>query len=58
VSRSSARPGDLVFFMSGGRPYHVGVRGRAGHVWHSPKTGDHVKLSTIWTSAVAYGRVR
>jgi len=58
VSRANARPGDLVFFMSGGRPYHVGVRASAGKVWHSPKTGDHVKLSTIWTSAVAYGRVR
>jgi cell wall-associated NlpC family hydrolase len=58
VSRASARPGDLVFFMSGGRPYHVGVRGSAGRVWHSPKAGDRVKLSTIWTSAVAYGRVR
>jgi cell wall-associated NlpC family hydrolase len=58
VSRANARPGDLVFFMSGGRPYHVGVRGSAGHVWHSPKTGDHVKLSTIWTTAVVYGRVR
>jgi cell wall-associated NlpC family hydrolase len=58
VSRASARPGDLVFFMSGGRPYHMGIRAGAGKVWHSPKTGDHVKLSTIWTSAVAYGRVR
>ena len=58
VSRASSRAGDLVFFMSGGKPYHVGVRGSAGHVWHSPKTGDRVKLSTIWTSAVVYGRVR
>jgi len=58
VSRASSRPGDLVFFMSGGRPYHVGVRASAGHVWHSPKTGDRVRLSTIWTSAVVYGRVR
>jgi cell wall-associated NlpC family hydrolase len=58
VSRAYARPGDLVFFMSGGRPYHVGIYAGAGRVWHAPKTGDHVKLSTIWTSAVAYGRVR
>jgi len=58
VSRAHARPGDLVFFMSGGRPYHTGIYAGAGRVWHAPKTGDRVRLSTIWTSAVAYGRVR
>jgi cell wall-associated NlpC family hydrolase len=58
VSRANARPGDLVFFMSGGRPYHMGIYAGAGMVWHAPSTGDHVRLSTIWTSAVAYGRVR
>jgi cell wall-associated NlpC family hydrolase len=58
VSRAHARPGDLVFFMSGGMPYHTGIYAGAGRVWHAPKTGDHVRLSTIWTSAVAYGRVR
>ena len=58
VSKAHARPGDLVFFMSGGKPYHTGIYAGAGRVWHAPKTGDHVKLSTIWTSAVAYGRVR
>jgi len=58
VSRANARPGDLIFCMSGGRPYHLGIRASAGKVGHSPKTGDHVELSTIWTSAVAYGRVR
>ena len=58
VSRAHARPGDLVFFMRGGRPYHTGVYAGAGRIWHSPKTGDHVRLSTIWRSSVAYGRVR
>lgn len=58
VSKANARQGDLVFFMSGGRPYHVGVRAGAGKVWHSPKAGDRVKLSTIWTSSVSYRRVR
>jgi len=58
VSKASRRAGDLVFFLSGGRPYHMGIYAGSGRVWHAPKTGDHVKLSTIWTSAVAYGRVR
>lgn len=58
VSRSSRRPGDLVFFTSGSSIYHVGVYAGGGKVWHAPKTGDRVKLATIWTSAVRYGRVR
>lgn len=58
VSKANRRAGDLVFFMSGGRPYHMGIYAGTGRLWHAPKTGDHVKLSTIWTSAVAYGRVR
>jgi cell wall-associated NlpC family hydrolase len=58
VSRAHARPGDLVFFMGGRTPYHVGVYAGAGKVWHAPHSGDRVRLSTIWTSAVAYGRVR
>jgi cell wall-associated NlpC family hydrolase len=58
VSKAKARLGDLVFFMSGGVGYHMGVYAGAGKIWHSPKTGDRVKLSTIWTTAVAYGRVR
>jgi cell wall-associated NlpC family hydrolase len=58
VTKAQARPGDLVFFMSAGRVYHVGVYAGAGRVWHAPKTGDRVKLAVIWTSAVRYGRVR
>ena len=58
VSRANARKGDLVFFLSGGRVYHVGVYAGAGRVWHSPRTGSRVKLVTIWTSAVRFGRVR
>jgi len=55
---SHARPGDLVFFMSGGRPVHLGIYAGAGRVWHAPKTGGVVSLSPIWTAAVIYRRVR
>jgi len=55
---SHARPGDLVFFMSGGRSNHMGIYAGAGKVWHAPRTGGVVSLSTIWTSAVIYRRVR
>jgi cell wall-associated NlpC family hydrolase len=58
LARAHVRPGDLVFFMSGGRPYHVGIYAGGGRVWHAPSPGNHVRLAAIWTTAVAYGRVR
>jgi cell wall-associated NlpC family hydrolase len=58
VTKVTVRPGDLVFFMSAGQPYHVGVYAGNGRVWHAPKAGEKVKLATIWTPAVTYGRVR
>ncbi|MFI2371280.1 C40 family peptidase [Streptomyces sp. NPDC018833] len=58
VSASQRRRGDLVFFHSGGYVYHVGIYAGRGRIWHSPKTGDVVRLAKIWTSSVSYGRVR
>ncbi len=56
ISKSSARPGDLVFY--GGRhKTHVGIYAGNGKMWHSPRTGDVVKLSKVRGGA-AYGRVR
>ena len=47
VSRSDLRPGDLVYFGSGGSPSHVGIYVGDGMMIHSPSTGDVVKYSTI-----------
>ena len=58
VAKSAIRPGDLIFFMSGGRAYHVGVYAGYGRVWHAPRPGQVVQLSRIWTSAWVAGRVR
>jgi cell wall-associated NlpC family hydrolase len=58
ISKSQRRKGDLVFFMSGGRVYHVGIYAGGGKMWHAPKPGDRVKKAGIWTSKVRYGRVR
>lgn len=58
VSASSRTRGDLVFFHSGRSVYHVGIYAGKGRIWHSPKTGDVVKLQKIWTRSVWYGRVR
>ncbi|MDH6228106.1 NlpC/P60 family protein [Streptomyces sp. MJP52] len=58
VSTAKRRPGDLVFFHSGSRVYHVGIYAGSGKLWHAPKSGDVVRLQRIWTRSVWYGRVR
>ncbi|WP_210586057.1 C40 family peptidase [Streptomyces sp. GESEQ-35] len=58
ISGKSRKAGDLVFFHSGSNVYHVGIYAGKGKIWHSPKTGDVVRLSKIWTKSVWYGRVK
>ncbi len=50
---SDPMPGDLVYM-----PGHIGIYAGNGKMWHAPHSGDVVKLATIWTSNVRYGRVR
>lgn len=56
VSRSKARRGDLVFFMSGNYVYHVGIYAGKNLVLHSPKPGRKVKVERIWSKRVRFGR--
>jgi cell wall-associated NlpC family hydrolase len=60
IAKSQVRPGDLIFLYSGSvtNVTHVGVYAGGGRIWHSPHTGDHVKLSTLWTTHWTAGRVR
>ena len=60
IAKSSIRPGDLVFFAPSAtaRVTHVGVYAGGGKIWHSPKPGGVVKLSTLWTTRWTAGRVR
>jgi len=57
ISRSAARPGDLVFFHRGGRVYHVGIYAGNNRVLHSPRPGQRVHTARIWTRSVTFGRV-
>ena len=57
VAQSAKRPGDLLFFRSGGRVSHVGVYAGSGKMWAAPTTGDRVKLQAIYTSSYTVGRV-
>jgi len=57
IAKSAIRPGDLVFFVSYGHVYHVGIYAGHGLIWHAPHTGDHVRLARISTSSWVAGRV-
>ncbi|MBM0125774.1 C40 family peptidase [Pimelobacter simplex] len=50
--------GDLVFFTSGGRVYHVGIYAGNRTLWHASRPGVPVRRDPIWTGSVFYGRVR
>ena len=58
IRPTSRRPGDLVFFFSGRRVYHVAMYAGNGQIWHAAKPGTRVKRVKLWTSHVRYGRVR
>ncbi|GAA3145534.1 cell wall-associated NlpC family hydrolase [Kribbella aluminosa] len=58
ISRSAAKPGDLVFFSNGGGGvYHVGIYAGGNMLWHSSRPGRPVAKAQIWTSSVAFGRI-
>lgn len=57
IAKSAIRPGDLVFYTSGGRVYHVGIYAGAGLIWDAPHTGQTVRLEHISTSSWVAGRV-
>ena len=57
ISSSQARAGDLVFFISGGRAYHVGLYAGNGMIFDAGRTGEVFQKRAIWTSSVVYTRV-
>lgn len=64
IRRGQMRRGDLMFFHSGGRVYHVGVftgrRNAAGQpmMIHSPRSGSRVHTAAPWTSSWFAGTLR
>lgn len=56
VSSSDAKPGDLVFFSSGGHVYHVGIYAGNHKMWDAPDSGETVQLQDIYGSSYSFGR--
>lgn len=57
VSKSNRQLGDLIFMRSSsGSIYHVGIYAGNNKIWHSPRSGSYVKLSTIWTTNYVVSR--
>lgn len=57
ISRSQARPGDLVFMHSGGDIYHASIYAGHGDIIHAGRTGTNVQRDPIWTSSVYFARL-
>ena len=57
VSRANARPGDLIFFRSGGHVYHVAIYTGHNMMWEAPHPGAHVRHVTIWSKKVEFRRL-
>jgi cell wall-associated NlpC family hydrolase len=55
ISRSAARPGDLVFYLSGGSAYHVAIYAGHGMQYAAATERDGIRYQPVWSSAVRYG---
>ncbi|MCE1177575.1 MAG: C40 family peptidase [Micrococcales bacterium] len=63
ISRSSAIPGDLVFFHSGStgyssNVYHVAIWDGSGYIIDASSSKGKVVRRTLWTSNVSFGTKR
>lgn len=56
VPNAAKRPGDLIFYMSGGRVSHVGVYAGNDRVWVARRTGTRITLQKIYSRSYAVGR--
>ncbi|MDT4980272.1 MAG: hypothetical protein QOG07_2151 [Pseudonocardiales bacterium] len=55
IPRSQARPGDLVFYLSGGSAYHIAIYAGNGMQYAAATTQDGIRYQGVWSSAVQYG---
>ncbi|HEY2298758.1 MAG TPA: NlpC/P60 family protein [Jatrophihabitans sp.] len=53
-SRAAARPGDLVFYLSGRSAYHVAVYAGHGYQYAAATPADGVRYQRIWSRDVEF----
>jgi cell wall-associated NlpC family hydrolase len=51
---ANARPGDLVFYLSGGRAYHVAIYAGNGMQYAATRPGEKVRYQHIWSSSIEF----
>ncbi|MGB5016297.1 MAG: NlpC/P60 family protein, partial [Candidatus Nanopelagicales bacterium] len=58
ISRSQARPGDLIFYYNFKNNFlgHVGIYAGNNMFWHAPRTGRVVSLDPIYSNKVKFSR--
>ena len=56
IARSEAEAGDLIFYLSGGSAYHVGIFLGGNRMIAAPHTGTVVRVQDIYSANVAFGR--
>lgn len=57
VSRSAAKPGDLVVFYSGGYAYHAAIYAGNGYIYEAANPSIPVGRHKIWSGAVGFRRL-
>jgi cell wall-associated NlpC family hydrolase len=58
VSRSTLRPGDLVFTVRRGSIRHVGIYAGGNRMWAATQSGDVVRTQSLSGRTLRFGRVR
>ena len=54
IPRAKARPGDLVFYFSGGPAYHVAIYAGHGKQYAAATPRDGIRYQPIWSSNVEF----
>lgn len=54
LSAATARPGDLVFYISGGSAYHVAIYAGHGKQYAAATPRDGIRYQSVWSSNVQY----
>jgi cell wall-associated NlpC family hydrolase len=57
ITRSEARPGDLVFQLRGNYAFHVGIYAGNGYMWDAPHSGARVHRHLMYSGRWGYGRL-